>query len=318
MTDTETGNVHEVLAKSVINAAGPFCDEVRRMDSENSEPLVAASQGVHLVLPVDFYPGNTAMIVPKTSDGRVLFIVPWHGHAIVGTTDTAIPQAVVEPTPTQQEIEFLLTTASEYLTHSPTIDDVQSVFTGIRPLVKEDKSSNTASLSRDHVIKISDSGLITITGGKWTTVRKMAEDCVNQAIDYASLSAERCQTTSLSIHAATTANGKQRFYYGCDLLEIERLEHENASLAERIHPKLPIRYSEIAWVTRNEMARSVEDAVARRTRGLFLNALAAIESAPEVARLMADELGKDSQWIDSQVQLFKQVASFYNPQSYKP
>ncbi|WP_149496308.1 glycerol-3-phosphate dehydrogenase/oxidase [Roseiconus lacunae] len=313
VTDTETGKSHDVLAKTVVNAAGPFCDEVRQLDDPGSEAMVAASQGIHLVLPIDFFPGNNAMIVPKTSDGRVIFIVPWHGHAVVGTTDTAIPKAVPEPTPQRDEIQFLLDTAAQYLTRSPTIDDVQSIFTGIRPLVKGDKSGRTASLSRDHVIRVSDTGLITITGGKWTTVRKMAEDCVDRAIEVGAIPASECKTHDLAIHGATSDTSKTRSFYGTDLQDIEKLERDEPELDERLDDALPILKSEIVWAVRREMARTIEDALGRRTRALFLNVAACQRIAPTVAKLLAQELRRDESWIDDQLKRFDKVLDHYDP-----
>ena len=217
--DQETAETFEISARCVINAAGPFCDSVRQLDDANCEKMIATSQGVHLVLPRSFLPGQTAMIVPKTSDGRVIFIIPWHDHAIVGTTDTPIPEATLEPSPKQDEIQFLLQTTAEYLATPPRIEDVLSVFTGIRPLVKGDKSARTASLSRDHVIRVSPAGLITITGGKWTTVRKMAEDCVDRAVKETGLAARECNTQSLKLHGYMQAplDNDPRGFYGADL-----------------------------------------------------------------------------------------------------
>lgn len=313
--DGETDERFQIAAHCVVNAAGPFCDDVRRLDESDCEPIVATSQGVHIVLPKTLFPGNTAMIVPKTSDGRVIFIVPWHDHAIVGTTDTAIPKAIAEPSPQAQEIQFLLETASEYLTRAPTIDDVLSVFTGIRPLVKGDKSSRTASLSRDHLIKVSPSKMITITGGKWTTVRKMAEDCVDKVIEVAALSASTCTTKTLPIHGATkpTDPDSPLSFYGTDRQAIENLENQRPELAEPIHGALNIHASQVVWAVQNEMARSVEDFLARRTRTLFLNAPAALEAAPVVASLMAQELGEEETWVEEQLVKFCKTAAHYLP-----
>ncbi|MCA9139348.1 MAG: glycerol-3-phosphate dehydrogenase/oxidase [Planctomycetales bacterium] len=298
--DTETGRRFEIAAKSIVNAAGPFGDQLRQMDDPKCEPMIAASQGVHLVFPKELYPGDTAMIVPQTSDGRVIFIVPWHDHAIVGTTDTAIPMAVPEPVPQTQEIQFLLETAGEYLTRRPTIEDVLSIFTGIRPLVKNDKSSRTASLSRDHVIKVAPSKLITISGGKWTTVRKMAQDCVDRAIEIASLSAQPCSTTTTKIPDSRSTG-------------IAQLQRDSPQLADLIHPSLPIRHSDVVWAVQNEMARTAEDVLARRTRMLFLEAQASIEAAPVVAGVMSTVLGTDQDWCDAQVSAFERTAQNYLP-----
>ncbi|EGF25322.1 glycerol-3-phosphate dehydrogenase/oxidase [Rhodopirellula baltica] len=321
--DRETGETHSIMARRVINAAGPFCDAVRMMDEPAAEKMLAASQGVHIVLPRRFFPGDIAMIVPKTSDGRVLFIIPWHNHAVVGTTDTAIENVSFEPKPQAGEIEFLLETAKEYLVEAPTRSDVLSVFTGIRPLVKGDKSSRTASLSRDHTIRLSDSGLITITGGKWTTVRKMAEDCVDRALASTKnsanpLKANACQTETLHLHgydpnsgSTNTVAGSGRGHYGSDLSEIESLEREHVEWASPLHHELSITGAEVIWATRYEMARTVEDVLARRTRCLFLNSAAAIAISETVARLMASELDRDEAWISAQVASFAKLSEAY-------
>lgn len=190
-----------------------------------------------------------------------------------------------------------------------------SVFTGIRPLVKGDRSHRTASLSRDHVIEVSSSGLITITGGKWTTVRKMAEDCVDRVLAETGIEARPCGTNALKLHGFTDqpAADASRAFYGSDLKAIQQLELESPSLAESLHEALPIRRSEVVWAVRQEMARTVEDVLARRTRALFLNARAAMEMSAEVARLMAGELEKDDTWRDEQVASFRRVAAHYLP-----
>jgi glycerol-3-phosphate dehydrogenase len=313
--DHETSESTSIEARCVVNAAGPFCDSVRQLDDSNCEPMIAPSQGVHIVLPRTLFPGDVAMIVPKTPDGRVIFIIPWHDHAIVGTTDTPIPTATLEPSPKSDEIQFLLETAAAYLARPPAIEDVLSVFTGIRPLVKGDKSARTASLSRDHVIRVSPAGLLTIAGGKWTTVRKMSEDCVDRVIQETGLTAGKCKTESLSIHAATEqpALDDPRAFYGADLQAILELESETPELGQPLSESLSIRKSDIIWATRNEMARTVDDVLARRTRSLFLNARATLAIAPEVARLMATELGQDESWIHDQLQSFEAVAQSYLP-----
>lgn len=314
--DRETGEEFQINAHCVINAAGPFCDSVRKLDDPDCEAMLAHSQGVHLVLPKAFFPGDTAMIVPKTPDGRVIFIIPWHDHAIVGTTDTQISDVKPEPVPQAEEIQFLLSMSASYLSKPPRIEDVLSIFTGIRPLVKGDKSARTASLSRDHVIRLSPSGLITITGGKWTTVRKMAEDCVDRAVKEAKLKSLSCQTQSLKLHGymESPPENDPRGFYGADLKEIMSLEFENEDLSQPMCETLSIRKSDIVWAVRNEMARTVEDVLARRTRALFLNTAAASKIAPAVAALMAAELGRDDAWCREQQKSFESVAVNYTPQ----
>ena len=233
---------------------------------------------------------------------------------IVGTTDTAIPESTLEPTPQSDEIEFLLKTTGEYLNKQPTSDDVLSVFTGIRPLVKGDKSARTASLSRDHVIRIAESGLVTITGGKWTTVRKMAEDCVNRACKSAGIPSNPCATKDLKLHGFTTNQlNDDRAYYGADLAAIQEIESEFPSLGKPLDSSLPIRGSDVVWAAQQEMARTVEDVLARRTRSLFLNSPAALRVAPKVAELLAQELDEDDTWIADQLEKLNLVAAAYLP-----
>ncbi len=286
--DTETGEKFSVSAKVVINATGVFCDAVRSMSDSKSKPIVTLSQGIHLVFDRKFLPSDSALMIPKTSDGRVLFCIPWHGYTLVGTTDTPMKNADLEPNTLETEIDFVLETAGEYLTEKPTRDDILSKFVGIRPLVKSNATSNTASLSRGHTIEIDAAGLLTITGGKWTTYRQMAEDAVDQAALLAGLETRPSVTSSLSISPPIPA--------------------ENAEL---LHPDLPYTVGDVICGVRVEMARTVEDILARRTRALFLNAQAAIDISPKIAEIMATELGKDDLWISDQIGEFKKVAGNY-------
>ena len=273
--DEESGASHTLAARCVINATGPFCDELRRVDKPETKPMIAPSQGVHVVLPREFLPGDAAIMVPHTRDGRVMFAIPWHGHAVVGTTDTPIPASTLEPTPKSEEIDFILETASDYLARRPTRADIRSVFTGIRPLVKSSDVANTAALSRDHTIEVSASGLLTIAGGKWTTYRHMAEDAVEHAIVLGRLEERPCVTQDLRIHDPGTHDGS------------------------------------VAWFAQHEMARTVEDVLARRTRLLFLDSRAALAKAPQIARELAQALGRDEKWEQAQVGAFKQTAAHY-------
>ncbi len=312
--DLESGEEVWARARVVINATGPFCDSVRRMADPNITPMIAPSQGIHLVFDRSFLPGDTAIMVPHTSDGRVMFAIPWHGHTLVGTTDTPIREVSLEPYPFHEEIEFILTTAKQYLDKAPTRSDILSVFVGIRPLVKSGgNSSNTASLSRDHTIHIDKSGLLTITGGKWTTYRNMAEDCVNQAATLAKLPEVPCITRNLNIHGFHKQAKKfgHLAVYGSDALAIQELIKTDETLREPLHPALPYCRAEVLWATRYEMARTVEDVLARRTRALFLNARAAMDMAPQVAELMARELQRDEEWKAEQVKAFRDLAQRY-------
>jgi glycerol-3-phosphate dehydrogenase len=310
--DEETGRAFAAAARAVVNATGAFCDGVRRMAEPTAAPLVVPSQGAHLVFDRSFLPGDTAFVVPKTTDGRVMFAIPWHGHALVGTTDVAVPDARLEPVPMEREIAFILETAARYFQKPPTRADVLSAFAGIRPLVR-DGGTNTAALSRDHTIRIDASGLLTITGGKWTTYRNMAEDCVNRAAELGHLTRCPCKTRSLRIHGAhpDAARFGELAVYGSDAPAISELVRAEPELARRLHPALPYTGAEVVWAVRAEMARTVEDVLARRTRALFLNARAAIAMAPRTAELLARELGRSAEWQRAQVQAFGELAAGY-------
>ena len=280
--DEESGADHTIAARCVVNATGPFCDGVRRADDPSAAKMIAPSQGVHLVFGREFLPGETAIMVPHTRDGRVMFAIPWHGHTLVGTTDTPIAEAALEPSALPQEVDFILETAGDYLAKRPARADILSVFTGIRPLVKSGGASNTAALSRDHTIHISASGLLTIAGGKWTTYRRMAEDAVDHAIVLAHLDERPCVTRELPIHRSNS--------------------HEN---------ELEISTEQIIHAARHECARTVEDVLARRSRALFLNTNTALAMAPEVARVLAQELGRDDVWQQTQLAAFRETASHF-------
>ena len=311
--DVEKGNEFRAPAKVVINATGAFSDQLRRRADPAAEPMIVLSQGIHLVFEPSFLPGESAIMVPHTGDGRVLFAIPWHGHTLVGTTDTPIEAATLEPVAMEREIELILATAGQYLTKAPTREDVLSVFAGIRPLVRAAGRASTAALSRDHVVHTDQSGLVTICGGKWTTYRQMAEDCVDQAAALAQLPQKPCVTHHLQIHGFHEA-AKQfgsLAVYGSDAYEIRRLIEADAGLGEPLHPALPYVKAEVIWAARHEMARTVEDTLARRTRALFLNARAALEMASAVADLMASELGWNEVTRTKQLAAFREVASNY-------
>ncbi|SEB90315.1 glycerol-3-phosphate dehydrogenase/oxidase [Terriglobus roseus] len=317
LEDREAGERIRVRAKCVVNATGIFTDETRRMAEPAATTMVSPSQGIHLVFEKSFLRAETAIMVPRTSDGRVLFAIPWHGHTVVGTTDTPIDAPSYEPRPLEEEIAFVLDTAGEYLSRKPTREDILSIYVGIRPLVKAagGDGSKTSSLSRDHTIHIDGSGLLTIVGGKWTTYRHMAEDTVNHAATLGRLPDAPCTTAELHVHGWSNASDLgELLVYGSDAAGVRALAEESPELAQKLHPALPYIAAEIVWAVRNEMSRTLDDALSRRTRALLLNARAAIAIAPHVADLMAKELGRDEVWRREQVEAFTLLAQQYLPE----
>ncbi|MBN1382777.1 MAG: glycerol-3-phosphate dehydrogenase/oxidase [Deltaproteobacteria bacterium] len=313
--DVETGEIHHIAARVVVNATGAFVDGILRMDDPQAAKIVTPSQGVHLIVDKKFLPGRAAIMVPHTDDGRVLFAVPWHNKVILGTTDTQIDEVSLEPRAMEEEIDFILTHACRYLSQDPERKDVLSVFAGIRPLIKMGDDKSTAELSRDHNLFISPSGLVTITGGKWTTYRKMAQDTIDQAAVVAGLERRPCVTENMRIHGwLKNINPQEPLgYYGSDVLRIRRMIDEAPALGERLYKDLPYLKAEVVWAVRNEMARTIEDVLSRRTRALLLNARASMEMAPVVAELMAAELKKNKTWQKKQVAAYRKLAAGYLP-----
>jgi glycerol-3-phosphate dehydrogenase len=313
--DLESDTRFRVNGKVVINATGCLSDRLRSLASAGAKPMIAPSQGIHVVLDSSFLQADSAILVPHTPDGRVMFAIPWHGHTLIGTTDTPLESATEEPEPFQHEIDFVLETAGQYLSRPPAKDDILSAWAGIRPLVKAAGASTTASLSRDHSIHIDPNGLLTIAGGKWTTYRHMAEDCVNQAAMLAQLEERPCVTRRLRIHGYHHHAGGHGHLavYGSDAIQVEEMTRLHPERATRLHPALPYIEAEVIWAARWEMARTVEDVLARRTRALQLNARAASECAPRVAALLAAELGRGADWQAGQIVRFTALAARHLP-----
>ncbi len=312
--DSENSQEYEVKAKVVINATGVFTDQIRRMDEPETAPIIRPSQGIHLVLDKSFLPGDSAIMIPQTDDGRVLFAIPWHNRIVVGTTETAVQSIELEPAPYPEELEFLLTHAARYLTRDPLQSDILSVFAGLRPLVTDsDNLKDTAALSRDHLIHISRSGLVTVAGGKWTTYRKMAEDTIDQAAILAQLDTVPSISKNLNIHGyhsnATIFGDFQ--VYGCDAPEILNLLAEKPEYQQKLSADPPVYIGEIIWAVREEMARTVEDFLSRRTRMLLLDVKTSMEMAPRVAEIMAKEMGQDSSWKMEQIKHYLNLARKY-------
>jgi glycerol-3-phosphate dehydrogenase len=302
-TNSETGEAHKARGRVVINATGIFADTLRRLDTPEAPAMLSPSQGVHIVVAAKFLPGETAIMVPKTSDGRVLFVVPWHGRVLIGTTDTAVPEITLEPKPLDTEIDFILRTAADYMTPAPQRRDILSVFAGLRPLVKAEAVADTKSLSREHTLLVSESGLITLTGGKWTTYRRMGQDTIDRAEQAAGWSPVVSRTETLHLHGWSETGS----VYGSDAALIAGLPGAEVLL----HPDLPYTEAEVRWGVRYEQARTVEDILSRRLRALLLDARASVEAAPRVAAIMADELGRDANWEAGQIAVFDALASHY-------
>lgn len=311
--DAETGKEYVLKAKVVINATGVFVDDVLQMDTPGRRPLVRPSQGIHLVVDKSFLHSGSAMMIPKTADGRVLFAVPWHNHVLLGTTDTPLDKHSLEPEALQKEIRFILDTVKQYLAKPPKESDVLSVFAGLRPLAAPQKAaSTTKEISRDHKLLVSKSGLITITGGKWTTYRKMAEETVDKAVEAGGLRPASCNTKNIRIHGCVEVNAEDSLsVYGSDAPEISALMKSLPSLSNKLVEGQPYTEVEVIWAVRNEMARTVEDVLARRLRLLFLDAKAAIAAAPRVAELMAKELRYPDAWKIAQIEDFTALAGHY-------
>lgn len=313
--DRESGREYRLSARVVINATGVYCDALRKLDDPGADSIITPSQGIHLVLARSFLGGNSAIMVPHTDDGRVLFAVPWYHRLLLGTTDTALTNIAAEPRPLAEEIDFLLKHAGRYLARRPERSDIKSVFAGLRPLLRGSGLKETATLSRDHAILVSNSGLVTVSGGKWTTYRQMAEDAVDQAEATAGLTARASVTDRLPLRGweETPASGPWGMY-GADSVRLAELAGQVPSGNELLHPQLPYRVCQVIWAVRHEYARTIEDLLARRTRALFLDAIASMEAAPLVARLMAAELGYADDWQQLQVSDFLRLARGYLPE----
>lgn len=313
--DRLTGKSYRINTKSVVNATGVFVDDIMSMDHPEARKKVRPSQGVHLVVDAGFLGGDSALMIPKTKDGRVLFGVPWHGKVVLGTTDTPLNEASLEPRALAEEIDFILDQAGQYLTRKPTRKDVLSVFAGLRPLAAPTHSDTqkTKEISRNHKIYRSESGLLTITGGKWTTYREMAEEAVTKAAEIGGLEPKPCITKTLKLHGykKEVDRSKWDYVYGSDIDKIDTIIAENPSAAERLHPDYTFTVAHVIWAAREEFAVSVEDVLARRVRALFLDARAAIEMAPKVASILAAELGKNKEWETAQIKAFSALADGY-------
>ena len=310
LTDSLTGDSWQLKAKGVINATGPFVDQIRMMDNPASPKILSASTGIHIVLDKRFAPPDTGLMIPETEDGRVLFVLPWEGHALVGTTDE--PAEVTDhPQPLEAEIDYLLRHVTQYFNLKVKKSDIKAVWSGLRPLVSDPKAADTAKLARDHVIEDSSSGLLTIAGGKWTTYRKMALDTVDHALKQFNLSAPKptCQTEQLPIIGSANYNEagdlelRKKFGFATDVASYLNRTYGDqaervAELAEsgqgiKLVKNHPILEAEVLYAVRCELAERVIDVLARRTPLALLDTEAAKQAAPRVLEIMAEELDWD-------------------------
>jgi len=309
--DTINNETFEARSTIVVNATGVFVDEVLKMDDDGLEKAISPSQGIHIVVDKQFFPGEQALFIPRTDDGRVLFAVPFHDKVIIGTTDTSVEQASIEPVAKEEEVEFVINHFNRYVHTGLQRSDVKSVFAGLRPLIKIPGQKKTAVLPRDHTIWESKGGMINISGGKWTTYRKMAQEVILKSHYAGGLAYTRCQTETMKLHGwiKKPDYDDPLHYYGSDAAAIRYLQHQGYS--QTIHPDLHYTVAEVMWAVGNEMAMTVEDVLSRRTRALVLDAKAAIEAAPLVADIMMKEMNKDEAWKQQQLEAFYKVAEGY-------
>lgn len=312
--DRETGESFEIEATVVINASGTYTEKVLSMDHTLDGSVLALSQGTHFVLPGSFLQSATAMMVPRTADGRVLFAIPWHGVTIVGTTDEPVDRVSDEPRPMQRESDYLLEHIVRYFGRRPQPSEILSVWSGQRPLFRDGRKK-TRDISRSHKILVSRSGMLTLTGGKWTTYRRMGQDAIDKAIEVGLLSKSPSKTVNLKLHGWLEFPSKEmsesEMVYGSDFAALQALGTADGVLNEFIHPRLPYRFREVIWAARNELARTTEDVLARRTHALFIDTRAAIEAAPAVCDLLGKELNRDAAWVRRDLENFLSIAKNY-------
>ncbi len=311
--DSIGGHTYTVKAKAVINATGVFADELLKLAENKAMETIVPSQGIHLVADKRFFSGDAALMIPETDDKRVLFAVPWHDKVLLGTTDTFMDHIAEEPTALPSEVDFVISHINRYLSVPLSRGDISSVFAGLRPLAKNKGAGKTSVMPRDHQVEVLASGLIHVTGGKWTTCRSMAEHALDRAAKHAGLPPAPCRTRNLRIHGwcATMHEADHLAIYGADAAGIRQLMEQDEKWSTPIHKNYPYTAAEVLWMVRHEMAITTEDILSRRLRLLFLDAAAAVEAAPVVTRILADELQQNSNWMEEQLARFNEVAKGY-------
>ena len=311
--DLISGDEYRLESSIVINATGVFADEILRMDNPGSRATIRPSQGVHIVLDKSFLCSKSAIMIPKTDDGRVLFAIPWYDEVVVGTTDTPIDEISLEPKALDEEIEFILRTAGRYLTRPPKREDVLCIYAGLRPLAADpDNPEATREVSRRHKITLSSSGLLSIIGGKWTSYRRMAEETIDRAIKAGILEKRKCITKDFKLIRENLSLKTDRLkIYGEGAAEIQKLIIDQPGMEKELVSGLPYTEAEIRWICRNEMPVTIEDMLARRTRALLLNVRASLVMAGKVAEIMAEEFGHGNKWKEEQLKDFRLLAENY-------
>lgn len=317
-TDLTKGKVYNISSRVVINATGVYADEILKLDNPAAHNIIKPSQGIHLVVDTSFLGGNSAIMIPKTDDGRVLFAIPWYGKVVLGTTDTPVEKVDQEPVALKQEVDFILQTAARYLVKPPSEKDILSVFAGLRPLAADPENPHsTKEISRRHKIIVSRSNLISITGGKWTTYRRMATETIDKAIRSGLLEKRKCRTELLQLGTITGSESDDRMrIYEKGSEEIKQMIRNSPELGARIGDDLPYTKAEIIWICRNEMPVMLEDVLARRTRALILNAGESYKVSEKAANIMAKESGYDDDWVKDQVFKFSILVKKYSIQSF--
>lgn len=313
-TDQISGKSYQINARIVINATGVFSDDINRMDNDKSRPLLKPSKGVHLILDQSFLPGGNALLIPKTKEGKIFYAVPWYNRVLIGTTDTQLSDAGLEPKASPEEVDDILKIAGKYLDRQPRHEDVKSHYAGLRPLLAPSREGEKAKeIARGHTMFVSASGLLTISGGRWATYRQMAEDVVVRAAMLARLPQVKCKTTNLKIYGAENWEPDRdgMYWYGSEWTEIQGLMAEQPYWSEYLSPNMPYTRAAVYWAVKYEMAQNLEDVLARRTRALFLDAAEAIKIAPEVAEMMKTLLDKDDRWVRKQLDQFTWLAKDY-------
>ncbi len=303
--DLLSGGTFAVRARMVVNATGPFTDRVRQLADPEAEPMLVTSSGVHLVLPARYAPMDTGLLIPKTEDGRVLFVLPWEGYTLAGTTDE--PAEVTDhPVPTAGEIDYILRHLNRHFALEVSREQIRSAWSGLRPLVRDPRARDTARLARDHVIHEEKTGLVTIAGGKWTTYRKMAEDLVNYLDKTRGLGLPKSRTAEhvllggrnydpakeeeLALRIDPDTARHLAHTYGDQAAAVLRFAQEHGLFA-RLVPGQPFLEAEVVWAARYELAETPLDFVERRVRLAFLETEAARKALPRITELMQKEKG---------------------------